>query len=159
MIRALNEAAFETAAEARLLDQLRKSEAFIPELSLVAIANGMVVGHALFTHAVVVTPAEEVPVLALGPMAVIPEMQRRGIGSRLVRQGLSAAAMLQHQLVIVLGHPEFYPRFGFEPASRYQVRAPFDVPEAVFMALWLDGSAPRTLDGVVRYAKPFNTVT
>src|SRR5215468_9190685 len=106
-------AAFGRANEAVLVDRLRDTDAFIPELSLVADADGTVVGHVLFTTIRIRNASDAVSGLALAPLAVRPDMQNAGIGSLLVRKGLSACRRLRHRVVIVVGHARYYPRFGF----------------------------------------------
>lgn len=169
-IRALLTEAFETDAEAHLVDRLRECNAFIPELSLVAEIDSAIVGHILLTRAAIIRdsaravpapglPVPGFPVLALAPMAVTPARQRTGIGAALIHRALTDAASLGHELVIVLGHSDYYPRFGFVPASTYGITAPFDVPDEVFMAQWLGDAAARRVDGVVQYAEPFAQLT
>ncbi len=138
-IRAVNVAAFPTSAEADLVERIRASDAFIPELSLVAELDpdaegrpGPIVGHLLLSR-VAIAGLDE-PILALAPMAVMPDHQRRGIGSALVRAGLDAAESREEPLVVVLGHPWFYPRFGFKRASRYGLFPSEAWPDAAFMA-------------------------
>ena len=130
-IRAVNEAAFPTSAEADLVERIRASDGFVPELSLVAEGpDGAIVGHLLLSRALLAGQ----PVLALAPMAVLPDRQRQGVGSALVVAGLDAAEAAEETLVIVLGHPWFYPRFGFRSASRYGILPPAAWPDAAFMA-------------------------
>ncbi|MGH8906330.1 MAG: GNAT family N-acetyltransferase [Egibacteraceae bacterium] len=152
-IAAVHEAAFGSEAEAVLVAALRASAGWIPELSLVAEADGQVVGHVLLTRIDIVgtRPGEA---LALAPIGVMPGWQRRGIGARLVRQALAEAAALGHQLTVVLGHPAYYPRFGFLPARPLGVLPPFEVPDDAWMALDLAGRGnyPR---GTVRYPPAF----
>ena len=131
-IRRLNELAFEGQTEADLIDALRGSEAWLPEFSLVADDGAGVVGHVLFS---VVGLDSGPEVLSLGPMAVMPERQREGIGSALIRQGLALAQSTRYPLVVVLGHPAYYPRFGFEPARGYGIETPYEVPDEAWMAL------------------------
>jgi putative acetyltransferase len=138
-IRSVNVAAFPTHAEADLVERIRASDAFIPELSLVAELDpdaegrpGRIVGHILLSRVAIVGIDE--PILALAPMAVVPEHQRQGIGSTLVRAGLDAAESREEPLVVVLGHPWFYPRFGFKRASRYGLFPSEAWPDAAFMA-------------------------
>jgi putative acetyltransferase len=151
-IRAVNLAAFPTAAEADLVDALRAdTDAWIPGLSVVAqAANGTVVAHALLTRCHV----DSVPALALAPCAVLPAYQRQGAGSAAIRAALAAARAIGENLVLVVGHADYYPRFGFVPASRWGIRAPFDVPDEAMMALTLQPSGP-VPSGVIRYAKAF----
>ena len=132
-IRAVHEAAFPTSAEADLVERIRAAGALRPDLSLVAELEGGVVGHILLSPVTLETGGGPEPVLELAPMAVVPERQRQGIGSALVIAGLDAAEIRDEPLVLVLGHPWFYPRFGFRPASAFGIRAPGDVPEAAFM--------------------------
>ncbi|MBM7775397.1 putative N-acetyltransferase YhbS [Actinokineospora baliensis] len=149
-IHAVNAAAFPTVAEADLVDALRADpRAWIDGLSTVA-ADGEVVGHALLTRCWVGGH----PALALAPCAVRPDRQRQGVGDAVIRFGLAAARDRGENLVVVLGHAEYYPRFGFTPASGFGVLAPFDVPDEAFMALALDPARP-VPTGLVEYPAAF----
>jgi putative acetyltransferase len=157
-ISAVIEEAFGRPEEARLVDALRKTTAFVPELSLVAARNGRVLGHVLFHPVTVESAAGSHPALALAPLAVGPECQKRGVGAKLVSVGMERAAALRHGSVIVVGDPEYYGRFGFQPAAPWGIRAPFDVPDAAFMALELKEGTLDSVSGIVHYPEAFNTV-
>jgi len=135
---AVNLSAFETPAEATLVDVLREQAQ--PVLSLVAEKNGNVVGHIMFSP-VSLSENPDLKVMGLAPMAVAPEHQRKGIGSALVRAGLEQCRQLGFVAVVVLGHPEYYPRFGFSPSSRFGIDSEYEVPEEVFMAVELESEA------------------
>ena len=150
-VRAVNLAAFPTAAEADLVEALRDSDAWIDGLSIVADdREGNVVAHALLTRCHV----GRWPALALAPCAVLPRVQRRGAGSAAIRAALGAAGAMGENLVVVLGHPGYYPRFGFVPASRLGIRAGLEVPDEALMALVLDPDA-ESARGTIAYAAPF----
>ena len=154
--------AFGRQSEARLVAALRALADFDPELSLVAVAGGTVVGHILFTPVSVLRAGESpVAALALAPLAVLPGLQRRGIGSVLVRDGLQACRQRGHELVIVVGHPSYYPRFGFVPARARGLEVPFAVRDEAFMLCELGGksaSARPHVRGMVQYPAPFLAV-
>ena len=150
-IRDVNRLAFGQEDEARLVDALR--DGGYVRVSLVAEEAGRVVGHILFSDLPIETPGGIVPALSLAPMAVIPSHQRRGIGSMLVREGLRACAEAGHRIVVVLGHPEFYPRFGFSAKMAERLRSPYSGP--AFMALELVPGALEGVEGEVRYPPPF----
>jgi putative acetyltransferase len=150
-IREVNRLAFGRDDEARLVDALR--DGGYARASLVAEVDGQVVGHLLFSDLPIVTREGTTPALSLAPMAVIPSHQRRGIGTMLVREGLRACRDAGHQVVIVLGHPEFYPRFGFSAKMAERLKAPFS--GAAFMALELVPGALAAVAGEVRYPPPF----
>ena len=155
----INAQAFPTQAEASLIDLLRQRPQFVSELSLVAANDLVIVGHILFTPIAIDSPTGQSSTsLALAPMAVLPEKQRNGIGSALVENGLSMAKKMNYDSVIVLGHPEFYPHFGFRPASAWGIRAPFEVPDEAFMALELTSGALNNAMGIVTYPKEFESV-
>jgi putative acetyltransferase len=126
------EQAFGQANEAQLIERIRLSDRYIPSLALVAERKGAVVGHILFSYVDLVGD-ETRRILALAPVAVQPAFQKQGIGSDLVQAGLTVADSMGEALVVVLGHPEFYPRFGFKPSVHYAIASPFPVPETVFM--------------------------
>ncbi len=151
----VNEAAFGREAEAKLVDALR--EQVNPVVSLVAEDAGDVVGHILFTP-VHVTGNPDLKIMGLGPVAVAPKRQRSGIGSQLVRSGLEMCKALDFGAVVVLGHPEYYPRFGFVPASRFGLACEFDVPDEVFMAVELHAGYLAQRSGTVKYHEAFRNV-
>lgn len=152
-IRRVDDAAFGRAAEGRLLDALRGAVA--PFVSLVACAGDDVVGHILFTP---VTVSGAWTAMALGPMAVRPDRQRAGVGAALVRAGLSACRALGHEVVFVLGHPGYYPRFGFTPAPPRGLTCKWPVPDDAFMVAELAPGALRGRAGRVDYAPAFDDV-
>lgn len=159
VISEVNRSAFEGEEEVELISALRKSRYFIPELSLVAAEDDKIVGHILFSSIKIIKESEEVSVLSLAPMAVVPDHQKRGIGAKLVEQGLEAAAGLGHTIVVVIGHPEYYPRFGFKPAREHGLEAPSEVPDAAFMVLELENGALDGVVGVVEFSPPFQGLT
>lgn len=154
-IRALNLAAFETSTEADLVDALRAQAE--PLISLVAVDDGAIVGHILFSP-VTLADHEDVAMMGLAPMAVLPARQRGGVGGALIRQGLEECRVQGIQGVIVLGHAEYYPRFGFVPASRLGLRSEYEVPDEVFMAMELAPGALQYKAGIARYHPVFASI-
>jgi putative acetyltransferase len=150
-VREVNRRAFGREDEARLVDALRGGG--YARLSLVAEGGGRVVGHVLFSDLPILTQTGTLHALALAPIAVLPARQRQGIGSRLVREGLRACADAGHRVVVVLGHPDYYPRFGFSAQLAERLKAPFFGP--TFMALELVPGALAGVAGEVRYPPPF----
>lgn len=139
-----------------LVNRIRKSDAFIPELSLVALNQGEdVIGHILLSKIKIIDGNNEVDSLALAPVSVTPEYQKKGIGSQLIQAALKNAKDLGYRSVIVLGHKDYYPKFGFKPASLWNIQAPFEVPDEVFMALELTPNSLEKVQGVVHYSKAF----
>ena len=155
-IYSLNEEAFEGTAEANLVNSLRTSNAMT--LSLVAIKNNEIVGHIAFSPVTIESDQATVNAVGLAPMAVSPEFQRSGIGSQLVEEGLNRIRTAGHDLVVVLGHPEYYPRFGFVPAKKYGIRWEHDVPEEAFMIKELREGALKEVRGTVKFRPEFNEV-
>jgi len=157
-IRRVNVAAFGRENEARLVQTLRSSPGFIRDLSLVAADADHVVGHILFSSIRILSGVSPIAALALAPMAVLPGLQSRGLGSRLVRAGLGECRRLGHRIVIVVGHPAYYPRFGFSPARACGLEAPFPVPDPAFLALELVPGALAAARGLVEYPPAFSEV-
>ena len=156
----INTAAFERHAEAELVETLR--ECVQPLISFVAEMDAAVVGHIMFSP-VCVSADSRLRLMGLAPMAVAPAYQRQGIGSALVRAGLKRCKALACNAVVVLGHPEYYPRFGFLPASRFGLRCEYSVSDEAFMAMELEpGVFERCIrsgqPGVVRYHAAFSKV-
>lgn len=151
-IDAVNRAAFGQPAEATLVADLRDQAS--PLVSLVADAGSEIVGHVLFSP-VTLTNHADVKIMGLAPMAVLPAMQRRGIGSTLARAGLDACTRLGYDAVVVVGHAQYYPRFGFRPASAFGLRCEYDVPDEVFMALELAPGRLAGKSGTIRYHPAF----
>ena len=147
--------AFETAEhsdgnEQDLVVALRKSDNFIPELSLVAVMNNKIVGYILFTK-IKIGKQEE---LALAPLGVLPEYQKQGIGRTLIQEGNKKAKELGYHYSVVLGSDKYYPKFGYVSAKEYGIVAPFDVPDENFMAIKLNDTDIE-IKGIVQYAKEF----
>jgi len=155
-IRQVNEEAFGKPNEARIVDRVRASACFIPELSLVAETGGEIVGHVLFSRGTVEGATEAWELLALGPVAVRPSCQRQGIGSRLIRAGLERARGVGYRAVFLIGHPTYYPRFGFTPARDLGLETRFPVSDEAFMALPLRPGALDGVRGTVIYPRAFD---
>src|ERR1044072_6444256 len=155
-IHEVNEKAFGQPAEANLVDALRANGKVT--FSLVAVQDDRVVGHILFSPVTIESEKESFAAVGLAPLAVLPEHQNQGIGSRLVRAGLDECRKALHESVVVLGHPDYYPRFGFTPASRYGIKSEYDVRDEVFMIMELREGALAGRSGTVKYQPEFNDV-
>ncbi|MBD2529460.1 N-acetyltransferase [Nostoc flagelliforme FACHB-838] len=156
VIAEVNTLAFGQENEAKLVEEIRRSDCYISELSLVAEVENVVVGHILFSYIDLVSE-ETLQVLGLAPLAVHSKFQRQGIGSALIKVGLELADERREPIVIVLGHPHFYTRFGFESSIGYDIESPFPVPEDVFMVKPLQNYHQR-YKGKVVYPKAFQGV-
>lgn len=136
--------------EQNLVNRLRETADFIPELALVAELDGRLAGHIMFSTVRV----GEATALCLAPVSVSPDCQGKGVGSALIREGHRRAAALGHTVVILVGHEQYYPRFDYVPAGPFGLQCPFPVPAANFMVCFLDDT-PRRLDGVVAFSRAF----
>jgi putative acetyltransferase len=152
-IRSVNEQAFDGTVEADIVEKLRERGALT--LSLVAIKDNEITGHIVFSPVKVESERSSFEAIALAPMAILPAYQHKGIGSQLVRAGLEECRRLGYKAVVVLGHPDYYPRFGFVPASTFNLKCEYQVPEEVFMALELSKGSLANISGTVKYQPEF----
>jgi putative acetyltransferase len=154
LIRKVNLLAFGQPQEADLVDKLRENCA--NSLSLVALEDGRLVGHILFTPITIDGKEHEPAAMGLAPMAVLPDFQRRGIGSALLNEGMATLKKEGCPLVIVLGHPDYYPRFGFQPASLFGIKCQWEVPDEAFMVIFLQQDKGQELSGTAEYRLEFS---
>lgn len=141
--------------EHNLVNRLRKSSEFIPELSLVAEIYNKIVGHILFTKINIESNKESFESLALAPLSVLLDYQNKGVGKALMNYGLEVAKNLGYESVVVLGHENYYPKFGFKKASEFDIKPPFEVPDEAFMALELNENGLKNVSGIVKYSNAF----
>jgi putative acetyltransferase len=158
-IHLVNRLAFGQDDEAFLVQRIRVSPGFIPELSLVAEKDSQIVGHILFSRIHIDTPKEDVAALSLTPMAVLPEFQNSGIGSQLVSSGLTKCRDSGHTIVVVIGYRQYYPRFGFIPAREKGLDLDFSVPDEAFIVCELSSDALGGIKGTVKYPPEFEGLT
>ncbi len=139
-----------------LVERLRNSDAFVPELSMVAEMNGEIAGYILLTKIKIINDHTEGTIsLALAPVAVLPTYQRKGIGGALINAAHQKAKELGFGSVIVLGHTKYYPRFGYEMTNKYGIKLPFEVPDENCMLIELTENALKDVKGIVKYSKEF----
>ncbi|CAM4021028.1 GNAT family N-acetyltransferase [Bacillus paramycoides] len=146
---------FSDKTEHELVSRIRKCDAFIPELSIVAV-DKEIVGHIMLSKITIEQDGTSVESLALAPVSVAPSHQKKGIGGKLIAAALEKAKELGYGSVVVLGHQEYYPKFGFKKASDWNIKAPFEVPDEVFMAMELRENALQGVEGVVQYSEAFS---
>ena len=155
-IRQVHSEAFGRPNEADLVDALRRAETLT--ISLVAVQDGHIRGHIAFSPVTITSDTATIAAIGLGPMGVLPAYQRHGMGSQLIAAGLQACRHTPYGLVVVLGHPTYYPRFGFVPAKPYGIVWERDVPDDVFMVQELQAGALAQTQGVVKYHPEFDHV-
>lgn len=152
---AFKEAEYSDHKEHHLVNRLRASNEFIPPLSLVLEKDGQIVGHSLLTKIKINQSGDSTVALTLSPVSVLPAFQNQGIGTALINASLEQAKALGYPGIIVLGHADYYKKFGFVPASTFNIVAPFDVPDAFYMALALNEGALKNIQGTVEYSPAF----
>ena len=152
----LIEMAFCQKNEAMLVEKLRHNKKYNPMLSIVADYGGYVMGHILFFPIVIKSRDSETESLALAPLSVSPEFQKMGVGGRLIHHGVKIAQEIGYGSAIVLGHPKYYSRFGFVPAIKWNIKAPFEVPEDALMAMEFEQGALKNAGGIVEYPLEFS---
>lgn len=141
-----------------LVEKLRSSESFIPELSLVAEIDNKIVGYILLTKIKIVDDnSNQVTSLALAPVAVLKKHQGKGIGGNLIRKAHQIAKELKFNSIILLGHKKYYPKFGYEMTKKYGIKLPFDVPDENCMLIELEENALENVTGIVEYPAEFYT--
>lgn len=138
-----------------LVNRLRHSDAFIPKLSLVAEIKGEIIGHVLLTKIDIESKTDSTPSLVLAPIAILPKFQNQGIGSKLIIEAHKKAIKLEYTSVVLLGHANYYPRFGYKKAIDYGIEFPFAVPYENAMAIELIPNALQKVNGVVKFSKAF----
>lgn len=138
-----------------LVQRLRESDAFVPELSLVAILEEQIIGHILLTKIKIENTKNSFESLALAPVSVLPEFQKKGIGGQLIRSAHHIAKSLGFQSVVLLGHANYYPKFGYKKASKFTIQLPFEVTDENCMAIELVENSLASVSGTVKYSKAF----
>lgn len=157
-VRMVNEQAFGQPEEGRIVDKLRETCKEV--VSLVAVSNNEVVGHIFFSPVTIDIEGRSIKGMGLAPMAVLPGFQNQGIGTMLVREGVRRIKETACPFIVVLGHENYYPRFGFERASKFGLKSQWEgVPDDAFMAMILDESEMKGVAGVVKYRDEFNEET
>lgn len=145
---------FSDKTEHELVKRIRECDAFVPELSIVAV-DEEIVGHIMLSKIKIEKDGASVDSLALAPVSIATGHQKKGIGGKLIVAALEKAKELGYGSVVVLGHPEYYPKFGFKKASEWNIKAPFEVPDEVFMAMELRENALEGVKGIVQYSSAF----
>ncbi|MED3541798.1 N-acetyltransferase [Bacillus toyonensis] len=145
---------FSDKKEHELVKHIRECDAFIPELSIVAV-DKEIVGHIMLSKITIEQGGTTIDSLALAPVSIAPSHQKKGIGGKLITAALEKAKELGYGSVVVLGHPEYYPKFGFERASQWNIKAPFEVPDEVFMVMELRENTLQGVEGIVQYSSAF----
>ena len=154
-VQSINLSAFPEDGESRLVNRLRKNAQ--PIISLVAEVDGKLVGHILFSP-VTLDSKSSLQLMGLAPMAVLPAYQRQGIGSALVEAGLEKCRLAQFGAVVVLGHPDYYPKFGYTASSNFAIKSEYDVPEEVFMIIELKKGYLKDCSGTISYHEEFKNL-
>lgn len=152
----VNAEAFKTEAEANLVNALR--EGGISLISLVAEEGEEIVGHIFFSPVELIGDDSGLKLMGLAPMAILPKFQRQGIGSQLVKTGIENCSAQGYDAVVVLGHPEYYPRFGFVPSVKFGIKSEYDVPDEVFMILELKEGSLEGKNGIIKYHPAFGNI-
>lgn len=152
----INADAFETEAEANLVNALRDSGCTF--ISLVAETDNNIVGHLLFTPVELTGSKNKLKIMGLAPMAVLHQYQNKGIGSKLVNAGIKHCQSQGYDAVVVLGHPSYYPKFGFVPSVTYDIKSEYEVPDEAFMILELVPNSLKDYQGTIKYSELFNSV-
>jgi len=152
--------AFETVefsdhTEQKLVERLRQSKAFIPELSLVAVEDEIIIGHILVTKLLIVSKSQEHESLALAPVSVLPAHQRNGIGGQLIRHAHMIAKSIGYKSIVLIGHKEYYPRFGYVQADSFGISFPFEAPVEHCFAIKLVENGLHGVSGIVKYPEAF----
>jgi predicted N-acetyltransferase YhbS len=152
---AFMEEAYSDHKEQYLVEKLRRSPVFVPALSIVAEGNGEIVGHILLTKIQIKNNSKSYESLALAPISVKPEYQKMGIGGRLINEAHRIATTLGYKSVVLIGHAAYYPKYGYEPASKYGIKIPFSAPDENCMVIPLIENGLKEVSGVVEYAREF----
>lgn len=152
----INKRAFGEEIEAKIVDALRENDELI--LSLVAKVDNLAIGHIAFSEVKINSGETTHKAIGLGPMAILPEYQRKGYGTKLVEQGLKIISKRDYEIVVVLGHPDFYPKFGFVPSKTYGIQCEFECPPEAFMVKELKPDALKGITGKVYYSSKFSEV-
>ncbi len=152
----INAEAFETEAEANLVNALRDSGCTF--ISLVAETDNKAVGHILFTPVKLTGIENKLKLIGLAPMAVLEQHQNKGIGSKLVKAGIEHCKSKGYDAIVVLGHPSYYPKFGFVPSITYGIKSEYEVPDEAFMVLELVPNSLKDYNGIIKYHDLFNSV-
>ncbi len=152
----INVDAFETEAEANLVNVLRDSDCTF--ISLVAETDNKAVGHILFTPVELTGNKNKLKIIGLAPMAVLQKYQNKGVGSKLVKTGIEYCKSKGYDAIVVLGHPDYYPKFGFVPSATYGIKSEYEVPVEAFMILELVPNSLKDHQGIIKYHELFNSV-
>lgn len=146
---------FSDKDEHNLVNRLRNSKEYVKELALLAEINEKIVGYSLLTKINIKNKNESRESLALAPVSVLPEYQNKGVGSTLINKAIEKAKNLGYISIVVLGHPNYYLKFGFINSSEFDIKPPFEVPNDVFKVLVLDEEKFKGTSGVVEYSSAF----